>query len=212
MIKALTILFRVFFIFYWYRIIYYFTRDYNSFICNLTQKLSKLNILYIKIFQAIAFNYNLIDTNLNNELIKFTDKAPWTEEDIDYNTLSKLHENENIILDVPIHSGMISLLYKVTIPNNEIVAIKIKRKNIDYKLQKAIEELLIIIKFISQFYFIKEYNLYELSLIHFDIITKQLYFEEEVNNLIKMKENCKRLKYIIIPKILKEELRILFFI
>jgi predicted unusual protein kinase regulating ubiquinone biosynthesis (AarF/ABC1/UbiB family) len=204
MIKALIILFRVFFIFYWYRIIYYFTRDYNWFICNLTQKLSKLNILYIKIFQAIAFNYNLIDTNLNNELIKFTDKAPWTEEDIDYNTLSKLRKNENIILDVPIHSGMISLLYKVTTPNNEIVAIKIKRKNIDYKLQKAIEELLIIIKFISQFYFIKEYNLYELSLIHFDIITKQLYFDEEVNNLIKMKENCKRLKYIIIPKVYPE--------
>ena len=126
MIKALTILFRVFFIFSWYRIIYYFNNDYQSFIFNLTHKLSKLNILYIKIFQAIAFNYKLIDTNLNNELIKFTDKVPWTEEDIDYNTLLKLRENDNIILDVPIHSGMISLVYKTTTEDNQIFAIKIK--------------------------------------------------------------------------------------
>jgi predicted unusual protein kinase regulating ubiquinone biosynthesis (AarF/ABC1/UbiB family) len=201
MIKALIILFRIFFIFSWYRILYLFNNDYQSFIFNITNKLSKINILYIKLFQAIAFNYKLIDTNLNNELIKFTDKAPWTEEDIDYNTLLRLRENEKINLDIPIHSGMISLVYKITTENNESFAIKIKRKNIDYKLKKAVEELLIIIKFISQIYFIKEYNLYDLSKTHFDIITKQLDFNEEVNNLIKMKENCKRLKYIVIPKV-----------
>ena len=126
---------KMIFIFSWYKIIYFFNKDYEYFIYNLTKSLSKINILYIKVFQAIAFNYKVIDENLNKELIKFTDNAPWTNEDIDYITLQELSKNENIILDEPKYSGMISLVYTFE-RENKIFAIKIKRNNIDYKLNK----------------------------------------------------------------------------
>ena len=194
---------KMIFIFSWYKIIYFFNKDYEYFIYNLTKSLSKINILYIKIFQAIAFNYKVIDENLNKELIKFTDNAPWTNEDIDYITLQELSKSENIILDKPKHSGMISLVYTFK-RENKIFAIKIKRNNIDYKLNKAIQELIFLIKLLSYFSFFKEYKLYDIVNKHIDFIQNQIYFEEEVDNLIKMRENCKKLKYIKIPVVYPE--------
>ena len=191
-------IFKMMFIFVWYKIIYFFNKDYEYFIYNLTKSLSRINILYIKVFQAIAFNYKVIDEKLNKELIKFTDNSPWTDEDIDIITLNKLSKNENIILDKPKHSGMISLVY-IFQKNNQKYAIKIKRKNIDLKLNKAIQELLFLVKILSYFSFFKEYKLYDIVNKHIDFIQKQIYFEEEVNNLVKMRENCKKLKYIKIP-------------
>jgi len=196
-------IFKMMFIFAWYKIIYFFNKDYEYFIYHLTKNLSKINILYIKVFQAIAFNHKVIDENLNKELIKFTDNAPWTDEDIDYTTLSELIRIENIILDEPKYSGMISLVYTFQRENQKF-AIKIKRNNIDYKLNKAIKELLFLVKILSYFSFFKEYKLYDIVNKHIDFIQKQIYFEEEVENLIKMRENCKKLKYIKIPIVYPE--------
>jgi predicted unusual protein kinase regulating ubiquinone biosynthesis (AarF/ABC1/UbiB family) len=110
---------------------------------------------------------------------------------------------ENIILDEPKHSGMISLVY-IFQRDKQMYAIKIKRKNIDYKLNKAIQELLFLVKVLSYFSFFKEYKLYDIVNKHIDFIQKQIYFEEEVENLIKMRENCKKLKYIKIPVVYPE--------
>jgi hypothetical protein len=62
--------------------LYIIFRDYTNFIYRVTSKLASINILYVKIFQSIASNNSLIDETTNIELIKFTDKAPWTISDI----------------------------------------------------------------------------------------------------------------------------------
>jgi hypothetical protein len=40
--------------------LYFINKDYSSFIDRLTLKLASINILYVKVFQAISFNINLI--------------------------------------------------------------------------------------------------------------------------------------------------------
>ena len=115
-IKQIWFLFKVFFIFSSEFLYYIFHIDRLYFIDRLTRRLANVNILYVKIFQAIALNNSLIDDKINNTLLKFTDNAPWTKDDIDADTLNALKEDEQLVLSDgiynPINSGMISIVYK----------------------------------------------------------------------------------------------------
>ena len=88
--KEILFLFNAFIIIFTELLIYAIFRNKLLFIDRITKKLANINILYVKIFQAFALNNSLIDTEINNMLLKFTDNAPWTTRDIDYDTLFKL--------------------------------------------------------------------------------------------------------------------------
>ena len=81
-VKNLLFIFDVAFIFSYEYLRYFITRDYVNFIRNVAKQLSKKNILYVKMFQAISLNNNLIDDTINGELLKYTDSAPYTQDDI----------------------------------------------------------------------------------------------------------------------------------
>jgi ubiquinone biosynthesis protein len=207
--KEVIFLFQLFIILlsesFWYVI----WRDYSYFICNITLRLSKLNILYVKLFQAIASNHQLIDDKINNQLLNFTDNAPWDKTDIKFEELVECINTYNIQLqhgyEQPINSGMISLVFKGKLrgKNNDIV-IKIKRNNIDKKLKDAIDNILFLIKLVSFLPIIRNYEIEKIVNKNIDIIKNQTNFFEEVGNIQKMKENCKNLKYIKIPHVYKE--------
>ena len=98
---------------------YYIFNDKVAYVNGITLRLSKVNILSVKIFQAIALNNNLIDEFTNNYLLKYTDNAPYTSDDIDNETLTKLENQYNLKFEngakfTPINSGMISLVFKAT--------------------------------------------------------------------------------------------------
>ena len=188
--------------------LYYISKNYKKFINNLTTRLSKQNILYVKIFQAFALNNNLIDDETNNSLLKFTDNVPWNNKDIDFETLISLEKEYNIkILNdyKPTNSGMISLVFKgikkiSNLEKEETVIIKMKRNNIENNLNDGIQKLLFCIKLLS---LIPVNNYQMLTVIHnnIDLIKHQVNFNKEVENMIIMKTNCKNLKYIKIPTV-----------
>jgi predicted unusual protein kinase regulating ubiquinone biosynthesis (AarF/ABC1/UbiB family) len=194
--------------------LYYIFKNYDKCINNLTTRLSNQNILCIKMFQAIALNNNIIDEKCHDRLLKFTDEVPWTNNDIDLQTLVSLEKEYNIkILNnyKPINSGMISLVFKatknITITDQvstESVIIKMKRNNIENNLDDGIEKMLFCIKLLS---FIPIINNYQISnIIHnnINLIKLQTDFNKEVENIKTMKNNCKKLKYIKIPLVYEE--------
>jgi len=73
--------------------LYMIFRDYNSFIDRITRHLVSINILCVKVFQAVALNNSLIDDKINNKLLKFTDNAPW-----DYKDLKTQSDNETVAI------------------------------------------------------------------------------------------------------------------
>lgn len=186
-------------------ILYWTFNDYMSFIDRLTSKLASINILYVKIFQAFALNNKLIDEQLNNYLLKYTDNAPWSSSDIDDNTLYKLEEEYPISFEtygfVPLNSGMISLVFKAknTLTEEQVI-IKLKRKNINATLDEAIEKLLFFVYIISFIPFFENYKIPDLIYKNISIIQQQTDFKQEVDNIIKIRDNCKNLKYIVVPK------------
>jgi len=208
-LKQFFFLWNVFFIFIFEVSKFTVFKDYYNFIENLTQKLASINILYVKVFQSIALNNSLIDNKINNKLLKFTDNAPWNNSDIRFDELIELTNDNNITLmdgyETPINSGMISLVFKAKrISDDSNVIIKIKRRMIERKLKDAIGNLMFFMYFLSFFPLVKKYQLAEIVNKNIDIIKHQINFDEEVQNIVKIKTNCKHLKYVKIPSVFKE--------
>jgi len=153
-------------------------------------------------------NKKLINAEINEELVTFTDNVNWSIGDIDYFTLNSIKNEFNLDFDngfIPFKSGMISLVFlchdSVT---KERFIIKIKRKNIDDDLKIAIEKLLFLIDILSFFPFIKKYNIRSFIKENMDGIIKQTDFHQEIQNMNRMRENCKNIPYIKIPYLVEK--------
>jgi len=188
-------------------LLYFLTRNYDLFIKRFTKRLASINILYVKVFQSLALNNNIINEEMNNELLTFADNAPFTKDDVDYDTLLSLCMDYDIVFkngfDNPINSGMISLVYLArqnnVNDNDKLIIIKIKRKNIDKKLEEGIDNLVFFINLFNFIPFFKKYKLSENIQNNIDIIKHQTNFAKEISNIKRMHHNCKNLDYIKIP-------------
>jgi predicted unusual protein kinase regulating ubiquinone biosynthesis (AarF/ABC1/UbiB family) len=202
-IKSIIFILNAVFIFASEMVMYCITRDYSIFIDRLSSRLASINILYVKIFQAFALNNSLIDDKINNKLLKFTDNAPWNWDDIDLNQLSEMADKYDIRLhsDSPINSGMISLVFRGYEKNDSSkqVIIKMKRKNIQQRLDDAINNLLFLMYILSSVPLVNKYQLSDVVTKNIEIIRHQTNFLEEIDNMDKIRENCKYLKYVKIP-------------
>ena len=139
-IKQVFFLFHVSWIILGELLLYLVVQNYSSFIDRITSRLAAINILYVKLFQSVALNQNLIDDEMNNKLLRFTDNAPWNADDVDIVSLINLRNEYNLEeFTQPINTGMISLVYKTYIKETiEPIIIKIKRVNIEKKIDDAV--------------------------------------------------------------------------
>jgi len=184
-------------------ILYLFFLNWSSYVERVATKLASVNILYVKVFQAIASNNNLIDEKTNNELLKFTDNAPWNHDDLRLDDLDKLLDDYKLYLrEGPINSGMISIVFKAYKKlDDKLVIIKMKRNNIDVKLNNAIKNLKTLLYFLSFIPFFHKYQITSVIDKIIEIIRHQTNFQEEVKNIVKVKNNCANLKYVKIPEV-----------
>lgn len=188
--------------------LYYVFKNYDNCIRNLTYRLSLKNILYVKIFQGLALNNNIINEPLSNSLLKFTDNVPWSNKDIDKNALIRLEKEYNItILNdyIPINSGMISLVFKgLKEGGSKPIIIKMKRNNIDDLLQDGIQKMLFCARLLSFIPIIKTSNISDIIHNNIHLINQQVDFIKEVQNIKRMKQNSRNLKYIKIPDVYED--------
>tara|TARA_Y100000389_G_scaffold1157_1_gene1179 strand:- start:30 stop:1397 length:1368 start_codon:yes stop_codon:yes gene_type:complete len=154
---------------------------------SITYKLEEINIVYVKIFQSLCLDNNLLNENENEYLLKYTDNVPYHNNEIDYEVLKILETNYDIIIEniEPINSGIIGIVFSGIYKkeNNSKVIIKILKKNITNKINNAFDELLLA-SYILQFIpLISNLNLYKLILDNKESFINQLDFVKEVNNI-----------------------------
>jgi predicted unusual protein kinase regulating ubiquinone biosynthesis (AarF/ABC1/UbiB family) len=155
----------------------------------------------------ISLNNKLIDESINNELLKFTDGVPYTEQDTNNELLSQLMKRYKLRSagsTKPINSGMISLVYKCLQENGVPIIIKMKRKNIDERLHKAVDCLQFFIHLISFVPYFNTMNIGSTIQKNIVLLKEQLDFSKEVKNTIEMKEFCKTIPYIKVPLVYEE--------
>lgn len=199
---------RIFFIFASELCCFRFHGNCSKYTDNILQRLAKSNILNVKVFQAIALNNSWISEDTNKLLLKYTDQAPWDYTDVDYATLDEIcRENELELVNqgMPINSGMISVVYKaIKGKEGKTVAIKMKRKNIDKKLEESIHNLIFLLYFLSFVPIFKMYSIPQSIQENIATLKEQTDFVKEVDNMHLIQQNFKRLTYIVIPEVYKE--------
>jgi len=213
-LKRILFLIKVFYVISLEFAMYCIYRDYYNFINRITHNLARINILYVKVFQAIVSNNHFIDEKTNNEIIKFTDNAPWDYSDTRFAELTNIRNDFHIDLDngmyeKPINSGMISLVFKGKYKKEgqegyKKIVIKMKRNNIEAKLKEAIENLYFFVNIFNLIPQFKKYQISEIIKKNISIIKDQTNFAKEIQNMIRIKDNCKNLKYVVIPEVYQE--------
>ena len=130
---------------------------------SITHKLEELNIVYVKVFQSLCLEKDILYENEKNYLLKYTDNVPYKNEEINYELLDILESNYNIKIESkePINSGIIGIVFKGLDgnANDSQVIIKILKNDIKEKLIDVFNELEYLTYLISFIPYFKNFSL-----------------------------------------------------
>ena len=169
----------------------------KNFIKNTASKLARINILYIKIFQALSNSHDKLTESDKEHLRYYTENAPYTRDELDLSNLMNCLQEFNISLCslMPIASGMISVVYEgIDNASGMKVAIKYKRKNIREKVIKDFNKMLPLINFVDKF---TPLNIKDIVEENRELLINQTDFKNEVKNIKKYQavaEDCEIIK------------------
>jgi predicted unusual protein kinase regulating ubiquinone biosynthesis (AarF/ABC1/UbiB family) len=98
----------------------------------ISKKLQQENIVYVKIFQALCFDRDLLSIEEQDYLLKYTDNVPYNHNEIDHDLLHKLEAEFSITLTsiIPINCGIVGLVFDGYDSSNNKVIIKMLKNNI----------------------------------------------------------------------------------
>ena len=183
--------------------------DYNNMVKNITIKISTKNIFFTKIFQAFANNNNLVDKDLFNYFITYTDNVRYDTNEIDYdglydliNIANKNGDELTLDSDIPIKSGNIALVYTGKL-NGKNIVIKYRRNNITEKFNKSMNELRLLVNISKKMPYLCDLNIDDLFEENLEIMINQLDFLNEVKNIEIFYEKFKDVNTICVPKVYK---------
>ena len=176
---------------------------------SITKRLENENIVYVKIFQSICLEQNLLQTDEKDYLIKYIDSVPFNSDEIDYELLNEINSqfNVEIYYDLPINSGIIGVVFPGIIKNeneNQKVVVKMLKKNIKSKLINVFEEIELITKIIEWIPYLNQLNLNKLFLDNKQLLLNQTDFTNEAVNIELFKYKNENILEYKIPKVYKE--------
>ena len=176
-----------------------------SLIKALCTKLEKINILYIKIFQSLALNEDLLYDNEKDFLINYCDNVPYSSDCIDYKLLSDLHETYKIsvLSAIPINSGIIGLVFEGYDSSNTKVIVKMLKRNIINDLRDLFDDLTYISYICKYIPVINSFNITKLVADNKELMLEQVDFMKEAYALERFAEKYKNNKEYRFPKVYK---------
>jgi len=167
--------------------------------------LEKLNGVYIKIFQSLALNEDLLYDDEKDYLINYCDNVPYSSDCIDYKLLCDLHETYNIsvLSAIPINSGIVGLVFDGYDSSNTKVVVKMLKRNIINELRDLFDDLTYISYVCKLIPYIKSFNITKLVLDNKELMLQQIDFMKEAYALERFAEKYKNNKEYRFPKVYK---------
>jgi predicted unusual protein kinase regulating ubiquinone biosynthesis (AarF/ABC1/UbiB family) len=181
---------------------WYLTNDKPQFYRRLLQRLRQENILFTKIFQALANNTNLtLEDDLRQELRPYTTNASYTEDEINYVAIDDAEERYGVHLDRHVaNSGMIALIFNGTDASGSPVILKLKRNNIYNRLREGCDNVGLLYRWIAYFsprhIIVRALRPFFLNL---PDILEQCDFGREIQNMTEAHEDYAELGFVQIP-------------
>ena len=199
------------FISFYMRLFYAITTSGLSYICihqnneifisNILTNLANTDVLFVKILQAVSYSYDFINKDIHEKITDFTDNAPYTEEDVDNSVILHVEHLGFTFCDAyPIKSGMISLIYLIKDSEDKPYILKMKRYDIEERLEICITNMRLILYFISLVTNIW-FNIDITNTIdrHLLLLKEQVDFKNEIKNTKSIAENFQYIDYVKIP-------------
>lgn len=175
---------------------------------SITHKLEDLNIVYVKVFQSLCLEKNILYNNEKDYLLKYTDNVPYKSEEVDYELLDLIESKYNIRLEdaEPINSGIVGIVFKGldSNANDSKVVIKILKNDIEKKLNTVLNEIECLTYIFCYIPFLNNLNLYKLFLDNKESLLDQVNFLKEVTNIEIFKFKYQNLPEYKIPYVYKE--------
>ena len=173
---------------------------------NISKKLEQENIVYVKIFQALCFDRELLSCDEQDFLIKYTDNVPYQTNEIDYDLLDKLEHDFAITLNtrVPSNCGIVGVIFDGYDSSNNKVIVKMLKNNIEEKFKKVFTELLYISYICKYIPYIKSLKITRILLDNEEILLNQMNFIKEVEAIEIFTKKYKNNKEFRFPKVYRE--------
>ena len=172
----------------------------------LSKKLEHENIVYVKVFQALCLDKDLLTSDEQIYLLKYTDNVPYEHNEIDYELLDKLEHEFSITLNtkVPINCGIVGLVFDGYDSSNNKVIIKMLKKDILHRFTNVFNELLYISYMCKFIPYIKSLKITKLLLDNKQILLNQMNFIKEVEAIEIFSAKYKNNKEYRFPKVYRE--------
>jgi predicted unusual protein kinase regulating ubiquinone biosynthesis (AarF/ABC1/UbiB family) len=172
----------------------------------ISKKLEQENIVYVKIFQALCLDKDLLTSDEQEFLLKYTDNVPYDTNEIEYDLLDKLESEFSITLQskIPINCGIVGLVFEGHDSSNNKVIIKMLKKDIFNKFKNVFDELLYISYMCQYIPYIKSLKITKMLLDNEEVLLNQMDFIKEVEAIEIFSTKYKNNKEYVFPKVYRQ--------
>jgi ubiquinone biosynthesis protein len=186
---------------------YAMNRPIDNCVKNVSRKLGNINMFYVKAFQSISSNSQLLSREQIEFLSSYTDNVPYGADDIDLDFRTAIaevnkHCEDKLMIphfSAPIKSGMIALIYEGYIGPKKVI-IKVARKNIRQRLANALRQIDLLSCILAFFLHLESLNVKDIISENKEMMMLQTDFKNELHNIISMQEKYKNIDSIVVPK------------
>ena len=191
----------------WEYLLYAMGRPIDNCVKNVSRKLGNINMFYVKVFQGISANSQLLSNEQIRFLSSYTDNVPFGAEDIDLQFRSAIanvnrEKEDKLIIPqyaLPIKSGMIALIYEGYIGEQKVI-IKVARKNIRNRLLNALRQIDMLVYLVAFIINQTSLNIEDIISENKDLMMLQTDFVNEMNNIVSIRGKYKNIDTIVIPR------------
>ena len=180
---------------------YLIHNDRSILVKRVAKKVENINIVYVKLFQAISNNTSILTCDEQNFLVSYTDQVRYADEDVDLNSLNILRLNHEIYVEEkPINSGVVALVYR-GFYKGEKIAVKVLKRGIETKILSAIRDYEVLFNIMKVVPYLRQLQLHRLLSNNKHLLIEQVDFKKEIENINLFRESNKNLDWIKIPNV-----------
>lgn len=194
-----------------------FNRDHYQLVVNIADKISKFNIIYVKIFQGICNNSRILSKEEQAYLLKFTDNVPFSDAEVDYELLNYICDKyPELKIDLtPINSGVCAIVYKgkYTYQKEHLgesddsverkdICLKVLKKGIRERVDSAIGNLKLLFWMFDYIPYLRDINLSTLLNNNKQMFIDQMDFTMEAAAQTLFREKYRGVDWLKIPEII----------
>ena len=172
---------------------------------NITKKLEKINIVYVKVFQSLCLEQGILTDIEKDYLMKYTDSVPYSNDEVYFDMLDKLEEEFGIVVEnkTPINSGIVGVVFKGINKRDKDkrIVVKMLKRGIVEKYRQAYNDLESLVKYLQWVPYVNSINYIKMIGDSKESILNQTDFTKECYNIEYFSKKYENNEEFVLPEV-----------